>query len=98
MTNRNPMRGDTGRPSGQAFATCISINGPNCRPAPELERGEALCRDAASQQSNCGEVVRRSADLKAGAGAPPPAAADGLDPARSPVCWLGMRSVEDRAR
>jgi len=29
--------------------------------------------------------------------APPPSAADGLDPVRSPVCWLGMRSVEDRA-
>ena len=33
------------------------------------------------------EVDRRSAGLKAGAGAPPPLAADGLDPVRSPVCW-----------
>lgn len=28
----------------------------------------------------------------------PPSAADGLDPARSPVCWLCKRSAEDRAR
>jgi len=44
------------------------------------------------------EVARWPAGLKAGAGAPPPAAADGLDPVRSPVCWLCKRSVEDRAR
>ena len=31
-------------------------------------------------------------------GAPPPSAADGLDPVRSPVCWLCKRSVRDRAR
>ncbi len=30
--------------------------------------------------------------------APPPSAAGGLDHARSPVCWLCKRSVEDRAR
>jgi hypothetical protein len=30
--------------------------------------------------------------------APPPSAADGLDPVRSPVFWLCMRSVLDRAR
>jgi hypothetical protein len=40
---------------------------------------------ALSKQSNCVEVDRRSAGLKAGAGAPPPAAADGLDPVRSPI-------------
>ena len=36
-------------------------------------------------------VDRESAGLKAGAGAPPPSAADGLDPVRSPVLRLGMR-------
>ena len=30
--------------------------------------------------------------------APPPSAAGGLDPVRSPVCWLCKRSVENRAR
>jgi hypothetical protein len=30
--------------------------------------------------------------------APPPSAADGLDPVRSPVFWLCTRSVLDRAR
>jgi hypothetical protein len=30
-------------------------------------------------------------------GAPPPSAADGLDPVRSPVMRFGMRSVGDRA-
>jgi hypothetical protein len=43
-------------------------------------------------------VARRSAGLKAGAGAPPPAAADGLDPVRSPFCLLCKRSVWGRAR
>ncbi|RXH04206.1 hypothetical protein EAV90_11835, partial [Bradyrhizobium vignae] len=38
-----------------------------------------------SPGSNCVEVARRSAGLKAGAGAPPPPAASGLDPVRSPV-------------
>ncbi len=65
--------------------------------ATDLARA-LLRRLALVGKSNCGEVARRSAGLKAGAGAPPPAAADGLDPVRSPVCWLCMRSAEVRAR
>jgi len=43
-------------------------------------------------------VDRRSDGLKAGADAPPPSAADGLDPVCTPVFGLGMRSAEVRAR
>src|SRR3954469_3725698 len=50
-------------------------------------------------ESNCAdELDRGSAGLKAGADAPPPSAADGLDPVRSPVSMSTMRSVTDRAR
>jgi len=49
-------------------------------------------------QSNWVGVDRRSDALKAGAGAPPPSAADGLDRACTPVFGLGMRSAEVRAR
>ncbi|EHR05711.1 hypothetical protein Bra471DRAFT_06539 [Bradyrhizobium sp. WSM471] len=56
-------------------------------------------RRNSSPGSNCVEVARRSAGLKAGACAPPPPAADGLDPARSPVFRLCMRSAEaERSR
>ncbi|RXH05623.1 hypothetical protein EAV90_06745, partial [Bradyrhizobium vignae] len=47
-----------------------------------------------SPGSNCVEVARRSAGLKAGAGAPPPPAASGLDPVRSPVFRACKRSAE----
>ena len=48
--------------------------------------------------SNWVESDRRSDGLKAGADAPPPSAADGLDPVCTPVFGLGMRSAEIRAR
>jgi len=49
-------------------------------------------------QSNCVEVARRSASLKAGARRAPAFGGYGLDPGRSPVLEAGMRSVSDRAR
>ena len=47
-----------------------------------------------SPGSNCVFVDLCSAGLKAGRCAPPPPAADGLDPVRPPVFRLGMRSAE----
>jgi len=49
-------------------------------------------------RSNCVEVARRSASLKAGARRAPAFGGYGLDPGRSPVLEAGMRSVSDRAR
>ena len=46
----------------------------------------------------CCEIDRRSVGLKAGAAAPPPSAADGLDPVRSPVRRLCKRSAETRVQ
>jgi hypothetical protein len=50
------------------------------------------------RKSNCAEVDAANGRPQGWRCAPPPSAAGGLDPARSPVFRLCMRSVEDRAR
>jgi NADPH-dependent glutamate synthase beta subunit-like oxidoreductase len=54
---------------------------------------------AARYQSNCAEVARRSAGLKAGAGAPPPTAATALTPpVHRSVGFASARSRTERGR
>jgi hypothetical protein len=63
------------------------VNGEACRSYTKKRR-----------KSNCAEVDAANGRPQGWRCAPPPSAAGGLDPARSPVFRLCMRSVEDRAR
>jgi hypothetical protein len=82
----------TAKSCGSDIPTLIS-SWPRCFRIVACDGG----KKARSPGSNCVEVDPRSARAQGWRYAPPPSAADGLDPVRSPVCWLCKRSVANRA-